>query len=360
MQEQEFKILIDRYLNDALTPNEIEDFFTLVLSGDYDHLLSESFLKGLQQNRDLRAGIPHDVSDTIIRNIMSSENFAKNTIIKSVPVKRFNRYLVAASIILLVISSYFIKTLILGDSNLLPNGIAKSAYNYKDNLTKSPIKVILEDGSQVTLQPFAKLYYSVKQSHKREVFLEGDAFFDVTKNKEAPFFVYSGAIVTKVLGTSFNITNPVNGNTEVLVKSGRVQVYENINKGKGTQNSLQPVILQPNHKVIFHAENKTLELTLAEKPELIKKTNGYTSVDSSKVEFVYVRARVRDVLKELEHHYGIEIIVPNEDLYNCYFTGDITEQDLYTKLKMICLTTNTNYEINGTKILITGSGLHVK
>ena len=315
-------------------------------------------MKGLQQNRDLRAGIPHDVSDTIIRNIMSSENFAKNTIIRSVPAKRFTRYLVAASIILILISSYFIKTLIIGDSNLLPNGIAKSAYHYKDNLTKSPLKVVLEDGSQVTLQPLAKLYYSVKQYHKREVFLEGDAFFDVTKNKEAPFFVYSGAIVTKVLGTSFNIINPLNGNTEVLVKSGRVQVYENIIKGKAVKNISQPVILQPNHKVIFHAENKTLELTLAEKPELVKKTNGYTSLDSSKIEFVYVRARLKDVLKELETHYGIEIIVPNEDLYNCYFTGDITEQDLYTKLKMICLTTNTNYEINGTKILITGSGLH--
>ena len=360
MHEQEFKILVDGYLKDTLSPEQLEVFFSLVLSGEYDYLLSESFVSGLQQNRDLRAGIPHDVSDKIIRNIMSSENFAKNTIVWSVPVKRFNRYLVAASILLILITSYFLKSLIIGDSNLLPNGVAKSAYHYKDNLTKRPLKVVLDDGSQITLQPLARLYYSVKQIHKREVFLEGDAFFDVTKNKEAPFFVYSGAIVTKVLGTSFNITNPSNGNTEVLVKSGRVQVYENKINDKGVLINSQAVILQPNHKVVFHAENKSIELTLAEKPELIKNTNGYTCIDSSAVEFVYVRARLKDVLKELEHHYGIEIIVSNDDLYKCYFTGDITEQDLYTKLKMICLTTNTNYEVNGTKILITGSGLHLK
>ena len=288
---------------------------------------------------------------------MSSENFAKNTIKRSAPVKKLTQYLVAASILLIIVSSYFLKSLLFGDSDTLPNGMSKSTCHFKENLTKSPINITLEDNSLVTLQPLAKLYYSVKQPNKREVFLEGNAFFNVTKNKEAPFYVYSGAIVTKVLGTSFTITNTANGTTEVLVKSGRVQVYENAKEAKGMQNGYQPAILQPNHKAIYHPQNENIELTLADKPELVKETNGYTSQDSSSVKFLFIKARLKNVLKELENHYGIEIIVSNEELYNCYFTGDITEQDLYTKLKMICLTTNTNYEVNGTKILITGAGL---
>ena len=91
---------------------------------------------------------------------------------------------------------------------VLPHGVLKSAYHYKYNPTNTPINVILDDSSLVTLQPTAKIYYSVRQFHKREIFLEGDAFFNVTKNKEAPFYVYAGSLVTKVLGTSFNITTP--------------------------------------------------------------------------------------------------------------------------------------------------------
>jgi transmembrane sensor len=48
--------------------------------------------------------------------------------------------------------------------------------------------------------------------------------------------------------------------------------------------------------------------------------------------------------------------VENENLNNCLFTGDLSAQDLYTKLRILTLTINASYEINGTKILLKGEG----
>jgi hypothetical protein len=49
-------------------------------------------------------------------------------------------------------------------------------------------------------------------------------------------------------------------------------------------------------------------------------------------------------------------MVENESIYNCLFTGDISHQNLYTKLDIICKTLNASYEVVGTKILIHGIG----
>jgi hypothetical protein len=63
-----------------------------------------------------------------------------------------------------------------------------------------------------------------------------------------------------------------------------------------------------------------------------------------------------EVLRSLEDVYGIEMIVENESLYKCLFTGDISKQNLYTKLDIICKTINASYELVGTKIMIRGKG----
>jgi hypothetical protein len=58
----------------------------------------------------------------------------------------------------------------------------------------------------------------------------------------------------------------------------------------------------------------------------------------------------------LQQDYGIDIVPENESIYQCLFTGDISQQDLFTKLDMICRATNASYEIVGTRIVIRGRG----
>src|SRR4029077_14541011 len=115
--------------------------------------------------------------------------------------------------------------------------------------------VNLSDGSRVTMQPHSVLHYARKFStDKREVYLQGEAFFRVAKNPSKPFLVYYNNLVTKVLGTSFNVnTNALTGNIEVSVKTGRVQVYENKQLINDSKN--KAVILTPNQKVIYKTQD---------------------------------------------------------------------------------------------------------
>ena len=76
----------------------------------------------------------------------------------------------------------------------------------KINNSDQPIRISLSDGSVITLQPKSGLSFpEIFASDRREVFLVGEARFDVAKDPRKPFLVHSNELVTKVLGTSFSI-----------------------------------------------------------------------------------------------------------------------------------------------------------
>lgn len=139
----------------------------------------------------------------------------------------------------------------------------------KVNSSNQVMKIALEDGSTVTLQPQSKLHYPEKFSEaNREVYLEGEGFFEVQKNPAKPFFVYTGNVTTKVLGTSFYVKN-IDGvkKIEVEVVSGRVSVYEKENKNIGKDNQTNGVVLTPNHKVTFFAESNLFVTNIVKNPQ---------------------------------------------------------------------------------------------
>ncbi len=225
----------------------------------------------------------------------------------------------------------------------------KSEITLKDNTSAKPIKINLEDGSTVTLSPHSQLQYPNHfAANKREVQLTGEALFEVSKNPEKPFYVITDKLVTKVLGTSFYVrTVEATKKIEVEVLSGKVSVYE-----KEKVNNVNPgVVLTPNHKVTFFANEKHFITGLVEKPLPQIKT-----ISSKPETFEFDDVPIGDVLNKLERVYGIDIELENEKLSSCPLTADITQQPLYTKLDIICATINGKYEVKGTTILITGKG----
>lgn len=224
-----------------------------------------------------------------------------------------------------------------------------SEVTFHDNTSAKPIRIDLEDGSTVTLSPHSQLQYPAHfAANKREVQLTGEALFEVSKNPEKPFYVITDKLVTKVLGTSFYVrTVEAARKTEVEVLSGKVSVYE-----KEKVNNENPgVVLTPNHKVTFFAQEKHFITGLVEKP-----LPQIQAIASKPETFEFDDTPIRDVLNKLEKVYGIDIELENEKLNACPITADITQQPLYTKLDIICATINGKYEVKGTTILITGKG----
>ncbi|WP_205509695.1 FecR family protein [Longitalea arenae] len=226
-----------------------------------------------------------------------------------------------------------------------------------DGLTNDTVH--LPDGSMVILEPKALVQFSDSLAGaKREVYLEGNAFFKVTRNPRSPFYVYSKNIVTQVLGTSFYVkTHPNTKNIEVSVQTGKVAVYE---YGRETVSNRRNdesggVILKPNQRVIYNGSDHHFRTTLVDIP-LPVISGGNAEERITELNFVFDEAPLARVLHYLEQSYHIEMVMENESLAKCLFTGDIKGQDLFDQLEIICESMQASYEVRGTRILIKGSG----
>ncbi|HEX8506892.1 MAG TPA: FecR domain-containing protein [Hymenobacter sp.] len=105
---------------------------------------------------------------------------------------------------------------------------AAPAYRLYQTAAGQRQQLRLADGSRVTLAPQSRLRYPARFGGAyREVYLEGEAFFEVSKDARRPFRVHSGTWVTQVLGTTFNVS-AVRGasQTAVSLVEGQVQVFD--------------------------------------------------------------------------------------------------------------------------------------
>ncbi|GAB3912428.1 FecR family protein [Larkinella knui] len=208
----------------------------------------------------------------------------------------------------------------------------------------------LADGSRVDLQKGGRLRYRKDLAGaQREVYLTGEAFFDVTKNPKKPFVVYANGLVTKVLGTSFRIKAPVDAPTVTVdVKTGRVSVYPN-QPSRVHDPESKGMVLMPNQQVVFQREAETLNKQLVERPlPLIPKKDMQR--------FVFEDASVDRVFTAIERAYGIDIIFDEEVMQYCTLTMSIDSEDLFQKLDVICKVLDARYKLIDAQIVIYSKG----
>lgn len=231
----------------------------------------------------------------------------------------------------------------------------------KVNTTSKPMLVTLSDGSSIFLSPQSKISYAktFNADKKREVYLSGEAFFEVAKNPNKPFFVFANELVTKVLGTSFNIKAfPKDKNVEVKVRTGKVMVA--VAPKISSQESIstrevEGIVLLPNQQAVLSRQEIRLVKSLVENPTLLSSTTATPMRHS----FVFEAAPTSDVFKLIEQAYGIDIVFDEEVFSNCQFTADLTDESLYEKLDIICKSIEADYQILDAQIIISGKGCHL-
>ncbi|MEA5460424.1 FecR family protein [Arcicella sp. LKC2W] len=349
MSKIQFKAILESYLKGTCSEQErklVEQWYEL-LDEDHQVLFPSLSLDDLERE--------------LWEKVKAKSKLPENVTIR--PIRWYqqkNFYRVAASVLILIgIGGFFWKNQ--GSNNVANATITEQYKNFvhHENNTRKAEKVLLPDGSIVTLSAKSSIDYPEKwASEKREVFLNGDAFFEVKRNPKQPFLVYANEIVTKVLGTSFWVkaTNP-NNEVEVAVVTGKVSVFKQDAKADYISKTTKSgVILTPNQQVSYFPENKVFVTGIVKNPVLIRPEPLRTTQLTILPSFKYDETTIADVLSDLEEAYGIEIIVENEHLNNCPLTADLTESNLYTKLDIICATLRATYEVRGTKILISGKG----
>jgi hypothetical protein len=210
----------------------------------------------------------------------------------------------------------------------------------------SPSRHVLPDGSKVRLLPGSRLTLleSFNES-KREVFLDGEAFFDVARDSKRPFRVYTNGLTAEVLGTSFLISAySEQKEIVVAVKTGKVSVYTNSKDSVRSMGTANHVILSPNQQVIYNPTEHIALKQLVDEPQVILPEP--TLKDS------YTNAPVIEILKSLEENYGIDIQYDPEALANCTLTSDMSEEGFYEQIKIICNALGAHHEITEDAVVI--------
>lgn len=215
------------------------------------------------------------------------------------------------------------------------------------NSSTSRQRITLPDCSTVTLSEGASISLADGFGNQtRIVHLKGEAFFEIQPDPSVPFLVYSGDLVTEVLGTSFLI-KPGSNTIEVAVATGKVSVYSN---EKDRNQRRKGVIITPNQRAIYNLESKTIQQDIVDNPQIV---NEQTAPNPN---FNFDETPLSTVLTVLKKAYGTDIMVSNPTLNNCVFTGNLNGYDLFKQLSYICNTIEAQYEVRGTTIFLTGEG----
>ncbi|GAB3913661.1 FecR family protein [Larkinella knui] len=273
-------------------------------------------------------------------------------------VERPNWLQLAAAVLLLVGIGwwYMLRSKLTEQSGTYSGLVSRSTIDLveKINNTTQPLTVRFAEGSTVVLQPDSRVSYSATfAGDKREVFLSGEGFFEVTKQPEKPFMVYANGLVTKVVGTSFVIRALEKADrVTVIVRTGKVAVFPIKSIDRTQPETGQPagaLLLTPNQQAFFDTDNDRLTRKLVEVPALIRKPENNQN-------FIFENTPVAEVFKTLETSYGVSIVYDAKTLKSCNLTAPLGDEPLFRKLDIICQTIDATYEVWDAKIVISGKG----
>lgn len=187
----------------------------------------------------------------------------------------------------------------------------------------SDYSVVLSDGTKVFLNSESELKYPVSFSKKeRKVLVKGEAFFDVSKDKNRPFIVEIGDVNITVLGTKFGTRS----------YSDEKHIYTTLVSGSvSLEGSLKHTILSPGQQAVLNRDNN--EMTIKE-----VNTELYTSWKDGRI--VFDSTPLEQIMKYLSRIYSVDIQFNNDSLKDICFSINISKYDSFLQVKRLLEKTN--------------------
>ena len=206
---------------------------------------------------------------------------------------------------------------------------------------RKKVKLTLPDGSVVWVNSKTTLKYPKQFADDiRQVFLDGEAYFEVAKNPARPFVVASGRMTTTVLGTHFNVKAYHNEeNLTVSVTEGKVAVQGG---------SRSRVVVTPNQRALYSVQSGRLA------KEEAADAHDMTAWRTNRL--VFNRTPLREVARTLERTYNVKVTFKNADLANCKLNGTFDNKPLTKILMVLGSTMNLRYRMAGNTVELTGQG----
>ena len=334
MKDEDLELLITKYLSNTITKEEEALFLKLINDSQarrqYEEALAVwNLTSKLKTSFDPDLKLQAAIFNSRINTSPSEAPLKLSKPIKMAPRKVRYWVKIAAAIIILVASSFVILT--------ITNKVTET--NLITVETKSEFS--LPDGSKVWLNENSRLTYPTEFGNvARQVDLAGEAYFEVKSNADLLFIITNGNTQTKVLGTSFSVKdNIAMGVIEVAVVSGKVSL-----SGKRQTNEQ---ILFPGYKGVYNKKDNSIINIENDDPNFLAWKTG---------EIEFHNSTFADVVKTLENYFHRSVIIENQNIVNCIFTGSFNKPELESFLKTISISMDIEYRYDGNTIVISGEG----
>lgn len=265
----------------------------------------------------------------------------------------------AAFLVALTVVGYYVLT------SYHSHGKSKNSYQITKTPSRTKSKVYLSDGSVITLNSETELRYPPSfDGPTREVYLNGEAFFDVAKDHAHPFIVHAGKLNVKVLGTAFNVKSYANDKTiETTLIRGAIEVTLN-------DRPSDRIILKPNEKLVLNntsvqspattptrrenliPHNTNINYSLTNLTHL--KANDTTIVETSWVnnQLVFKDETFTDLANQMQRWYGVSIKFKNAQAENYHFTGVFVKENVIEALNALKMIEPFSYKYKNETLYI--------
>ncbi|MCK0189878.1 FecR domain-containing protein [Arenibacter sp. F20364] len=289
-----------KWLNNELSEEEVKKFKESKEYASY---------KRLRDATDNLAGADFDMAKAW-KDLNNRKATTESKVIKLIP---FKKYLsIAAAIAFIVVGSF----LYYGSLN------EEISTQYAERA-----EIVLPDASEVQLNADSQISYSKKNwDKKRDIALNGEAFFKVAKGKRFTVTTENGTVT--VLGTQFNVENR-KGYFEVACYEGLVSVLYNKKEVK---------LPAGNSLVVINGEVKSLKIPNTKEPSWIRNESNFKSIP------------LKYVLDEFQRQFNIEVSTQNIDT-DQLFTGSFSNTDKELALQSISTPSQIKFKLEGNKVL---------
>lgn len=329
-----FRYLFHQFVNKTASPEETEEFMAMMKREDYDQEV-QALLDEFWNEPSSITPMDEAKAEKIFNKIMASSQDAE-----PVSIRRNRGWLkVAAAIFIIGIAAFFYRSEQHSQDTELVQ--VKKSIVKPDKPGRRFIN--LPDGSSVILNENSTLRLDdlFSSNGKREVYLEGEAYFDITHDSLHPFIVHTGKIKTTVLGTAFNVNaNSLSGTITVTVTRGKVKVGDD-------QHTFN--IIDPDEQVVYGEDHDPY----VKKPVKAEKVVAWINED-----IYFDDVSLKDVANQLQDRFNVSIQFSNEAIKSCRFSATfLKSQSLEQILNVIGEFNHVKYQIKENKtVILDGSG----
>lgn len=200
------------------------------------------------------------------------------------------------------------KHLIASENNLKVEGEETGAAQWHVLLVPptKDYRLTLPDGTQVTLNSASKIRFPTAFTNKREIFLEGEAYFEIAKDARRPFNVVTASGQVEVLGTTFSVKAYKKEAFEAALREGSIRVSA----------ASQTLLLKPGYKLIVAGDKPALS-----KFDVEEEFSWVSGI------FHFHKQPLSIVARAMERWYGIEVVIQQEHLKKSRLSGAIVKQE---------------------------------